>query len=58
MHGGDILKFAGDAIIVCWSATRELDVKVYERWRCVGARVETRAYCRPAAQGLNGMYLR
>ena len=27
-HGGDILKFAGDAIIVCWSPTRELGVEV------------------------------
>eukprot|EP00903_Cladosiphon_okamuranus_P014404 g13372.t1 len=28
MHGGDILKFAGDAIIVCWSPTRELGVEL------------------------------
>lgn len=28
MHGGDILKFAGDAIIVCWSPTRELGMEV------------------------------
>lgn len=28
MHGGDILKFAGDAIIVCWSPTRELGIEV------------------------------
>ncbi|CAM9767658.1 unnamed protein product, partial [Ectocarpus fasciculatus] len=31
MHGGDILKFAGDAIIVCWSPTRELGIEPSER---------------------------
>ena len=31
MHGGDILKFAGDAIIVCWSPTRELGIEVGSR---------------------------
>ncbi|CAM9438002.1 unnamed protein product, partial [Scytosiphon promiscuus] len=31
MHGGDILKFAGDAIIVCWSPTRELGIEAHER---------------------------
>lgn len=33
MHGGDILKFAGDAIIVCWSPTRELGIEVCEGGR-------------------------
>lgn len=28
LHGGDILKFAGDAILVCWTPAAELDVKV------------------------------
>eukprot|EP00752_Nemacystus_decipiens_P009643 g8614.t1 len=28
MHGGDILKFAGDAIIVCWSPSRELGIEL------------------------------
>lgn len=35
MHGGDILKFAGDAIIVCWSPTRELGIEVCEGGRTV-----------------------
>ena len=33
-HGGDILKFAGDAIIVCWSPTRELGVEVRVQVGC------------------------
>lgn len=28
LHGGDILKFAGDAILVCWTPTAELDPQV------------------------------
>ena len=53
MHGGDILKFAGDAIIVCWSPTRELGIEVGHVnamllfHACLPlVRAELREYCR------------